>query len=78
MKYLFLILFADEVFAEKTNIRYRKAKKINFEKLLIEGQIKRPDISVVTGNVGDDIDGLLRLREHFQDQMAIAAGEPIR
>ena len=59
-------------------VRYRKAKKINFEALLIEGQIKRPDIAVVTGNVGDDVDGLLRLRENFHDQMAIEAGEDVK
>ncbi|MCY4524056.1 MAG: hypothetical protein OXB84_04885 [Halobacteriovoraceae bacterium] len=78
---IFLLLFTTvNAMAEQRNkgVRYRKSKKINFEALLIEGQIKRPDISVVTGNVGEDVDGLLRLRVNFHDQMAVNAGEKIK
>ena len=59
-------------------VRYSKSKKLDFESLLIEGQLKRPEISVVTGNSGGDDSGLLRLREDFSDQMAMEAGEEIR
>lgn len=59
-------------------VRYRKQKKINFEALLIEGQNKRPDLAIVTGNVDDGTDGLLKLRENFIDQVAIDAGESIK
>ncbi len=58
----------------KQTIRYRQGKQLDFESLLIEGHLKRPEISVVTGNAGDDNDGLLRLRENFLDQIAIEAG----
>ena len=77
---IFLLLITMDVMAQRKDkgVRYRKSKKINFEALLIEGQIKRPDISVVTGNVGEDVDGLLRLRENFHDQMAVGAGEKIQ
>lgn len=63
---------------EQPKVRYSKGKKLDFESLLIEGQLKRPEISVVTGNSGDDDSGLLRLREDFADQMAVEAGEMIR
>ena len=36
----------------KPKVRYTKGKKLDFESLLIEGQLKRPEISVVTGNAG--------------------------
>ena len=77
---ILLLLVSMDAMAEKKgrNVRYRKSKKINFEALLIEGQIKRPEISVVTGNVGEDVDGLLQLRVDFHDQMAVNAGEKIK
>lgn len=63
--------------ADAPKIRYRKSKEINFEKLLIEGELKRKQISVVTGNAPDGTDGLLRLRENFLDRVAIDSGEEI-
>ena len=60
---------------EKPNVRYRKAKDIDFEALLVQGQLKRPEMSVVTGDVRDATDGLLRLREDFLDRMAQEGGE---
>ncbi len=59
-------------------VRYRKGKDVNFEELLISGQVKRPEITVVTGNVGEGDDGLLRLRENFMDRIAEDVGEEIQ
>lgn len=56
-------------------IRYRKGKDVNFDEMLINGQLQRPEIAVVTGEVGQGTDGLLRLRENFIDQVAIDFGE---
>ena len=56
-------------------IHYKSGKDINFEDMLIQGQLKRPDISVVTGNVNQGADGLLRLRENFLDRVSADAGE---
>lgn len=56
-------------------VRYRKAKDVNFDEMLINGQLQRPEIAVVTGEVGQGTDGLLRLRENFIDQVAIDFGE---
>ncbi len=53
-------------------------KNIQFESLLIQGQVQRPDISIVTGDAGNDLDGLLRLRNDFIDLMAMDAGEEIK
>ena len=53
-------------------------KNIQFESLLIQGQVQRPDISIVTGDAGNDLDGLLRLRNDFVDLMAMDAGEEIK
>ena len=60
---------------EQSKVRYRKGKDVNFDELLINGQLQRPEISVVTGEVGQGTDGLLRLRENFLDQVAIDFGE---
>lgn len=60
------------------NVRYKKAKDVNFEELLIQGQLRRAEISVVTGDVSDGTDGLLRLRENFLDRVASDAGEEIQ
>jgi hypothetical protein len=64
--------------ADKPAIRYKKGSDINFEELLIQGQLKRPEISVVTGNESRDTDGLLRLRENFTDRIAIDFGEQVK
>lgn len=57
--------------------KYREAGKIDFESLLIEGQKKKPDYSVVTGNLGEKDLGLLKLRTDFLDTMADTVGEEV-
>jgi len=57
------------------NVKYKAGKELNFEQLVIEGQLKRPELSVVTGDSDENGNGLLRLRENFVDRMAEAAGE---
>lgn len=59
------------------SVRYKKGKDIDFEELLIQGQWKRPDIAVVTGNEGKDTNGLLKLREHFTDRISVDFGESV-
>jgi hypothetical protein len=61
--------------ATNSKVKYSAGKDVNFEELLIQGQLKRPDISVVTGNVKEGADGLLRLRENFLDRVTSDAGE---
>ena len=76
-----LVLFLLSVFAAQEEappkVRYKKGKDVNFEELLIQGQIRRPEISVVTADEGDKTDGLLRLRENFLDRVASDLGEEI-
>ena len=62
----------------KPKVKYKKGKKLNFESLLIEGEQKKPEISVVTGNVGEKDLGLLKLRKNFNDYMANDSGEKIQ
>jgi hypothetical protein len=57
------------------NVKYSAGKDVNFEEMLIQGQLKRPDVSVITGNVKEGADGLLRLRENFLDRVTSDAGE---
>ena len=57
------------------NVKYKSGKDIDFEELLIQGQLKRPELSVVTGDSASSGDGLVRLRENFVDKMTAAAGE---
>lgn len=76
---LLLLLSTLSAFAEDgKNVRYKEGKKIDFETLLIEGEGKKPDLSVVTGNTGDKDLGLLKLRENFNDFIADDAGEEIK
>lgn len=86
MKNYFLIVmmivvagFTLKALAEETpanaKVHYSQGKDVNFEELLIQGQLKRPEISVVTGNVKQGADGLLRLRENFLDRVTSDSGE---
>lgn len=70
----FTALCADK----KAKVKYKKGKKLNFESLLIEGEQKKPEMSVVTGNVGEKDLGLLKLRTNFNDYMANSSGEKIK
>jgi hypothetical protein len=56
-------------------VKYKKGKDVDFEELLIQGQVRRAEISVVTGDTNSNGDGLLRLRENFLDRMTADAGE---
>lgn len=76
---LSLLLVSSPLMAEeKKNIKYRKSGKIDFESLLIQGEKKRAEILVVTGDASDDLDGLLRLRENFHDHQTLDFGEEIK
>jgi len=78
-----IALLAPAAFAEETppanapapKVSYKGGKDVNFEELLIQGQLKRPEVTVVTGNQGQGTDGMLRLRENFIDRLAEDAGE---
>jgi hypothetical protein len=61
----------------KVGIRYKKSKTVDFESLLIQGERKRADILVVTGDADDDLGGLLRLRENFLDHQGQDFGEVV-
>jgi hypothetical protein len=61
--------------APAPKVKFKKGKDVDFEALVIQGQLKRPEIAVVTGDGGQGTDGLLRLRENFADRMAIDFGE---
>ena len=67
--------FASEEQAK--NLKYREGKKIDFESLLIEGENKKPQLSVVTGNLGERDLGLIKVRENFLDYMVNDAGEEL-
>lgn len=76
---IFLVLSLNILAKEDSNkLKFEKKKKIDFESLLIEGENKRPDLSVVTGNLGEKDLGLLKLRENFHDVMADDSGEEIQ
>lgn len=61
-----------------TVVKYKRGKDVNFEQLLIEGALKRPELSVVTGEDEQGANGLLKLRENFLDRMTADAGEEIQ
>jgi hypothetical protein len=81
---LLILLLSVSVFAttetsetSSSKVKYKKGKDVNFEELLIQGLLKRPEVSVVTGDSPDGTDGLLRLRENFLDRVAVDVGEDV-
>lgn len=66
---------AAEAKKTKTKVRYKSSKEINFEELLIQGKLERPNLSVVTGSVNKDDSSLLRLRKDFLDRVSMDFGE---
>lgn len=75
---LVMVSFSFFAKANDVNVKYKSGKRIDFESLLIEGEAKKADYSVVTGNLGEEDFGLLRLRDDFTDMMAIDAQEEIQ
>lgn len=65
-----------QVPAEGQKVRYKAGKDVDFEQMVIQGQLKRPDLMVVTGNEAAGTNGLLKLRENFLDRTAADIGEP--
>ncbi len=57
--------------------KFRKAQDLDFEKMLIEGDLKRPEVGVVTGDADERLNILLRLRGDFVDKMAKDLGESV-
>jgi len=60
------------------NVHYKSQGRVDFESLLIEGERKKPEMSVVTGNIGEKDSGLLKFRKDFLDVMADDFGEKIQ
>jgi hypothetical protein len=54
--------------------RYRASQSLNFDSQVIQGGVKRPETTVVTGNRDQVTDGLLSLREDFLDHAEADAG----
>ena len=63
--------------AAASQVKYKSGKELRFDELLIQGQMKRAEISVVTGDAAEISDGLLRLRENFLDHASADLGEEI-
>ena len=58
-------------------IKYRAGKQVDFDKQTIQGELRRPELSVVIGNEKTTDNGLLRLREDFVDRITAQAGEEV-
>lgn len=77
------LAFAEEIKDETkevtkaAKVKYKEAGRIDFESLLIEGERKKPEFSVVTGNIGEKDNGLMIYRTDFGDMMANDFGEVI-
>ena len=53
-------------------------KAENFDSQLVEGQVYRPDLSVVTGDTDSNSFGVIRLRANFNDHSKLEKGEAIK
>jgi hypothetical protein len=63
--------------AKSVKVKYKESGRIDFESLLIEGERKKPELSVVTGNTGEKDNGIMLIRTEFADMMANDFGEVI-
>ena len=52
-------------------------KKMSFDSQVVEGEVYRPDYSVVTGEAPGEGWGVLRLRSSFRDHTATDAQEAV-
>lgn len=59
-------------------IRYRAPEEMNTSKSVVEGQLRRPELSVVTGDAIATRKGLLRLRTGFADRAVHESGGSIK
>ena len=64
--------------SKKAGVKYTNQGRVDFESLLIEGERKKPEMAVVTGNIGEKDSGLLKFREDFLDTMADDFGETVQ
>lgn len=69
---------SSETSSKKPGVKYTGQGRVDFESLLIEGERKKPEMSVVTGNLGEKDSGLLKFRENFLDTMADDFGENVQ
>jgi len=63
--------------AAVVKVKYKDSSRIDFESLLIEGERKKPEMSVVTGNLGEKDRGLMVYRTDFIDMISNDFGEVI-
>ena len=62
---------------KQKKIKYKTGKQVDFDKQTIQGELRRPEISVVTGNEKTTDNGILRLREDFVDRITAHAAEEV-
>jgi hypothetical protein len=72
---IFLTLVSAIAVAAPAKKPASKTKKMDFDKQLVEGEVYRPDYSVVTGEAPGEGWGVLRLRRSFQDHAKTDAKE---
>ncbi len=83
LTFLSLNIFAFELTDKKTEevnsvkVKYKDSTRIDFESLLIEGERKKPEMSVVTGNLGEKDRGLMIYRTDFIDMISNDFGEVV-
>lgn len=79
--FLVIFFFSFSLLAEDENVskvKYKESGRIDFESLLIEGERNKPELSVITGSLGEKDNGLMIMRKEFSDMMASDFGEVIK
>ena len=66
---LFIFVLSFRAHALEKKVKFKQGKRIDFQSLLIEGEKKKAQFSIVTGNLGEVDLGLLKLRTNFHDLM---------
>ena len=57
------------------NVRYNKTTTINFEDDVVEGDLTKPDGEYVEARKKVKHSNLIRIREHFKDEVMESVGE---
>ena len=53
---------------------YKKGKDLSFDSQVVEGNVYRPELSVVTGDTELGGTGVLRLRTELKDHISLEMG----
>ena len=68
---------ANPAVGPKDRVHFKKSKKLDFSSQTVEGNLQRPETSLITASENLTTNGILRLRENFIDKYSADVGETV-